>query len=215
MKIQSQAISIQGPAGHIEAILDLPEQSNQQPFISVNCHPHSLHGGSMTNKVVHTVSRSIAGLGIPSLRFNFRGVGKSEGEFDEGQGEQLDLAAAVHWINRHYSDRQLILSGFSFGAYVSGFAAANLNPSMLLSVAPPVKRFNFDNFQRPACDWSVIMGDKDELVEYADVSRWVDSFDASPKLLTMSGASHFFHGRLVELRSQVEELVSNYILERN
>jgi len=212
MKVQSQVVSINGPAGHIEALLDLPLHISESPFISVNCHPHSLHGGSMTNKVVHTLSRSIAGLGIPSLRFNFRGVGKSEGEYDEGRGEQLDLAAAVNWANINYPARRLILSGFSFGAYVSGFAAADLNPSMLLSVAPPVKRFDFNLFQRPACDWSVIMGDKDELVDYADVSRWVKHFDDSPDLITMSGASHFFHGRLIELRQQVEKLVANHLL---
>lgn len=211
MKITSKAYTIQGPVGEIEAVLDLPETVNNEGFVAVNCHPHSLHGGTMTNKVVHTVSRSIAGLGIPSLRFNFRGVGKSSGEYDEGKGEQEDLLAVVQWIQREYPGAELLLSGFSFGSFVSAFAANKIKPSMLLSVAPPVKRFDFDGFERPACEWNVIMGTQDELVEFQDVENWIGSFERPPYLLAMSEASHFFHGRLIELREHVERLVSEHI----
>lgn len=210
MKITSKEINIAGPTGNIQAMIDLPAVINSQ-FISVNCHPHSLHGGSMTNKVVHTVSRSVAGLGIPSIRFNFRGVGESTGEYDEGIGEQEDLKAIVDWMKNEYPNSKLLLSGFSFGSFVSAFAADKLKPELLISVAPPVKRISFDGFTRPGCDWRVIMGSKDELVDYEAVKEWVESFEPSPALVTMDDASHFFHGRLVELRAHVESIVSGFV----
>lgn len=210
MKVSSQQVSFEGPVGIIEATLDLPDNI-QNAFISVNCHPHSLHGGTMTNKVVHTVSRAIAGQGIPSLRFNFRGVGKSEGKYDEGIGEREDLVAAINWLTNAYPNRRIILSGFSFGSFVSAFTAKDVLPSMLLSVAPPVKRFDFDGFVRPDCEWNIIMGDQDELVDFQTVLDWVNHFELSPHLINMQGASHFFHGRLVELREHVEELVAQHI----
>ncbi len=213
MKINSKNIQIDGSQGYIQAVLDIAEEFINPHFISVNCHPHSLHGGTMTNKVVHTVSRSIAGLGIPSLRFNFRGVGESAGEYDEGIGEQEDLACVVDWMKEQYPNSKLILSGFSFGAFVSSFAASKICSDLLISIAPPVKRFDFDNFIRPNCEWTVIIGDEDELVEYQSVVDWVTSFESSPRLITMTGASHFFHGRLVELRDNIENLVSSFVSE--
>lgn len=211
MKITSKNIQFYGSQGNIQAVLDIAEEFINPNFISVNCHPHSLHGGTMTNKVVHTVSRSIAGLGIPSLRFNFRGVGESAGEYDEGRGEQDDLACVIDWMKEQYPNSKLILSGFSFGSFVSSFAASKICPDLLVSIAPPVKRFDFDGFIRPDCNWTIIIGDEDELVEYQSVVDWVNSFESSPRLITMPGASHFFHGRLVELRETIENLVSIFV----
>ncbi|MET1254003.1 alpha/beta hydrolase [Aliikangiella maris] len=212
MRVLSQAVNFNGPAGNIQGVLDTAETNLRSDYISVNCHPHSLHGGSMTNKVIHTVSRSFAGFGIPSLRFNFRGVGQSEGEYDEGVGEQSDLQAAVNWMQTQYPDAQLLLSGFSFGSFVSALAAHQLAPAFLLSVAPPVMRFDFSTFQQPDCDWQVIMGTADELVDYASVETWVNSFATPPGLTPMNDASHFFHGRLVELREIVENLVKPHVI---
>lgn len=214
MKITSKEVNITGPVGNIQAVIDLPSVINTH-YISVNCHPHSLHGGTMTNKVVHTVSRSIAGLGIPSIRFNFRGVGDSCGEYDEGLGEQDDLMAVVNWMKSEYPNSKLLLSGFSFGSFVSAFAANKLNPELLISVAPPVKRVSFDSLERPTCDWKVIMGTEDELVDYNAVKDWVESFDKPPGLITMEGASHFFHGRLIELRTHIESVISKFMESLN
>jgi len=177
MKIISKEVNISGPVGNIQAIIDIPAQINAK-FISVNCHPHSLHGGTMTNKVVHTVSRSIAGLGIPSIRFNFRGVGESAGEYDEGKGEQDDLMAIVDWMKHEYPNAKLLLSGFSFGSFVSAFAANKFEPELLISVAPPIKRISFEGFERPSCTWKVVMGTEDELVDYewATIDE-LDQFD--------------------------------------
>ncbi len=211
MKIISQETSISGPNGNLEAILDLPDDQLRTDYISVNCHPHSLHGGTMTNKVVYTVSRSLAALGIPSIRFNFRGVGKSDGVYDEGKGEIDDLEAVVNWMKQQYSGSRLILTGFSFGSFVAGFAAVKLKPDILVSVAPPVKRFDFEQFIAPENNWLVIIGDQDELVDYDEVKSWVEQFKPSPRFITMTGASHFFHGRLVELRHHVETGISELI----
>ena len=211
MKITSQEVNFAGPAGNIQGTIDLPESILEPEFFAVNCHPHSLHGGTMTNKVIHTVSRSIASLGIPSIRFNFRSVGKSDGEFDAGQGERDDLAAVVAWMKQQYPNAQLLLSGFSFGAFVSSFAANDLSPSLLISVAPPVKRFDFAGFVRPEAPWLVIIGDEDELVEFAEVENWIQGFEDAPEFINMSGASHFFHGRLVELRGHIESHVRQHI----
>jgi len=211
MKIISQAINIAGAVGNIQAVLDLPAEMNNLQFISVNCHPHSLHGGTMTNKVVYTVSRSIAGFGIPSVRFNFRGVAGSGGKFDDGHGERDDLVSVVNWMKKKHPNSRLILTGFSFGSFVAAFAANVLQPELLISVAPPVKRVDFNGFEPPNGLWLVIMGDEDELVDYAAVNDWVTRFDKPPQFITMQGASHFFHGRLVELRGHVEKAISGLL----
>jgi uncharacterized protein len=218
--IKSTAITIDGPIGSIEALLECTESTvanKQAQFISINCHPHSLHGGTLTNKVVHTLARTMAGLGIPSLRFNFRGVGKSQGEYDDGQGEQQDLAAVIDWMQQRYPNAKLIVSGFSFGAYVSCLAANKIDPDLLVSVAPPVKRFDFSNFKVPNCPWHVIMGDADELVDYHDVVDWFEHLQTEKgsshkaNLITMNQASHFFHGRLIELKQHLESVVTDFM----
>jgi len=206
MKISTEPVRIEGPLGRLEAVLDRP-QTDRGAILAVNCHPHSLHGGSLSNKVTHTLSKAAASLGIPSLRFNFRGVGESEGVYDEGRGEQLDLLACVAWMQQTFPNRQLIVSGFSFGAYVSLLATSNITPDLMLSVAPPLKRFDFTEFVHPNCVWTVLMGDADELVDYAVVADWVNHLTPAPELVTFEGASHFFHGRLIELRDSVEQLI--------
>jgi len=202
VKIHSTSCQFAGDAGEIEAVLDLPEKTDSD-FIAVNCHPHSLHGGSLNNKVVYTLSRAIAACAVPSLRFNFRGVGQSEGTYDEGRGEQDDLLAAIRYMHDHYPGRRLILTGFSFGAYVSLLTAPRTQVSLLLSVAPPVGRFDFSSFVKPSCPWHVLMGDADELVSFDEVMRWLDKIDMADKLHRFSGVGHFFHGQLVALRNEV------------
>ncbi|MGB0495302.1 MAG: alpha/beta hydrolase, partial [Kangiellaceae bacterium] len=125
----TEELMLEGATGQLEAIMDLPQESidfENSNYLAVCCHPHSLHGGTLTNKVVYTLSRSIASLGIPSIRFNFRGVGKSEGEYDGGIGEQDDLTKVVDWMVQQHPGKKLILGGFSFGAYVSIMAANKL-----------------------------------------------------------------------------------------
>lgn len=195
---------IDGAAGLIEAILDAPE-GDERNAVAVCCHPHPVHGGAMTNKVIYTVSRTLAGLGIPSLRFNFRGVGRSEGEYDEGRGEQEDLVKVIQWAREQYPNRPLWLAGFSFGSWIAALQAKEQEAKQLISIAPPVNRFSFDDFVIPDCPWTVVMGDADEIVDPDAVFEWVDQLSPRPELIKMESAGHFFHGRLVELREALEE----------
>jgi len=207
---------IPGASGQLEAILDQVSETSEVPSVvnqnnqlmAVCCHPHPQHGGAMGNKVIYTAARSLAGLGIPSLRFNFRGVGKSAGQYDEGQGEQQDLIAAVDWMRQQYPEHDLVLAGFSFGAYISALQAANLKAKCLISIAPPVGRMDFSSISQGAPHWLVIQGDEDELVDFEKVKNWVKHLDNKVELNLFAKASHFFHGRLLDLRQCIEDFVS-------
>lgn len=203
---------ISGTAGAIEATLDQPE-GDERNAVAVCCHPHPVHGGAMTNKVIYTVSRTIAGLGIPSVRFNFRGVGRSEGEYDEGRGEQQDLIKVIDWVREEYPNRPLWLAGFSFGSWIAALQAKEQGASQLISIAPPVNRFSFDDFVIPDCPWLVVMGDADDVVDPDAVFDWVDQLEPQPELIKMSDAGHFFHGRLVELREKLVESLTPHLPE--
>jgi alpha/beta superfamily hydrolase len=213
MQITSENTIINGAVGAIEVIIDSigsPLSTNDSDYVAVCCHPHPQHGGAMTNKVIYTASRTIAGLGIVSLRFNFRGVGKSEGSYAEGIGEQDDLAAVVTWAKKQYPNKRLILAGFSFGAYISAMQSSQLCCELLISIAPPIGRIEFTGFKRPNVPWLVIQGEQDELVESSRVRNWVAEFENTPQLESMSGASHFFHGKLVQLREVINQFcISN------
>jgi len=140
---------------------------------------------------------------IPSLRFNFRGVGGSPGVFDEGRGETDDADAVASWGALRWPGRQLILAGFSFGAYVALRLATRRPTSRLISIAPPVARFDFSGMSIPACPWLIVQGDADEVVDPRAVLDWVGGLNAEPQLIVMPGVGHFFHGRLNELRDAV------------
>ena len=190
-----------GPSGKIEALLTVPELENVHDAIGVVCHPHPLHGGTMTNKVAHTAAKSFVEIGAPTLRFNFRGVDKSEGVFDEGMGEQDDLVAAVSFMRDYFPFESLWLAGFSFGAFVAFKAHKKANASQLVTIAPPVRMFNFDQAQLPGCPWLLIQGMADEVVSAEEILTWANSLEHPPKIATLDGASHFFHGRLNDLKA--------------
>jgi len=202
---------IDGKQGELEAIIDKPPEENLH-FVAICCHPHPQHGGAMGNKVIYTASRALASLGIVSIRFNFRGVGKSDGVYADGIGEQDDLKAAVIWALGEYPDRKIILAGFSFGARISAMQAVALNASLLLSIAPPIGRIDFNGFERPNCPWLVVQGDDDELVVADQVAEWVNEFENKPELFRMPATTHFFHGKLTELRAVVSEFTQNQLL---
>ena len=204
---QSEALSLAGPAGRLEAILDLPGDA-QVRGAAVVCHPHPQHGGTMHNKVAHTLARAFARSGYAALRFNFRGTEGSEGEYDEGRGELDDALAALGWIRDRYPEGPLWLAGFSFGAAIAVRAAIAVDVDGLVSVAPAIYRFASGLEGQPRCPWLVIQGDEDELVDVEETVEWINGLEPGPELLVMRGAEHFFHGRLNDLRSAVMEFVS-------
>lgn len=205
---QSQKISIRGPAGELEAILESPGDAGING-VAVVCHPHPQHGGTMHNKVAHTLARSFVRSNFAVLRFNFRGTEGSEGVYDNGVGELDDALAALAWIRQQKVEGPLWLAGFSFGAAIAVRAAVARDVDGLISVAPAIYRFAGNLDAQPDCPWLIIQGDEDELVEIDETVEWLDSLDPGPELLVVPGAEHFFHGRLHELREAVMAFIAD------
>ena len=157
----------------------------------------------MQNKVVHTLARAAQDQGVPSLRFNFRGVGGSGGIHDNGVGESDDAAAVADWCRRELGAEKLWALGFSFGSYVALRLAAACDARLLVTVAPPVQRFDFARLEVPRCPWLVVQGDADLLVNHESVLGWARDLNPAPQVEILPGAEHFFHGRLTVLRSLV------------
>lgn len=208
----SSALTLPGPAGTLELAVDVPEgEVIPLPLTVVLCHPLSTEGGSMHNKVVTMAARSLRELGATTVRFNFRGVGESAGTFDHGNGERGDLLAVAAWVREQRPQDDLWLAGFSFGAYVSLNSAADIQPDALISIAPPVGRWEFNKLVLPTCPWLVIQGDEDEVVDPQAVYAWIDTLKRKPALVRMHGTSHFFHRKLVDLRGALQHGVKTWL----
>lgn len=205
-KPNEESLLIEGPAGLLEGLLETPQDS-ELLGCAVICHPHPSYGGALQNKVVHTLSRAFVAQQFASLRFNFRGVGLSKGEFDGGQGEVLDVLAASAWMRQRYAGLPLWLGGFSFGGAMAIQAAVTAQASGLVSVAPATSRFAQDLQEIPGCPWLLIHGDQDELVDINETIDFINSLDPGPQLAVFPGGEHFFHGRLIELRDTVEAFI--------
>ncbi|HEX9473378.1 MAG TPA: alpha/beta fold hydrolase [Steroidobacteraceae bacterium] len=199
------AALIEGPAGRLETLVEEPGADVAPRFAAVVCHPHPLFGGTLHNKVVHTLARSLRLGGAATLRFNFRGVGGSEGRHDEGVGETADTLAAVAWARRRWPSVPLLLAGFSFGAAVAIRAAAAADPLWLISVAPAVDRISFEGLVIPRCDWLIVQGSADEIVAPESVRSWAARVAPQARVRMLPGVGHFFHGRLHELQACIGE----------
>jgi uncharacterized protein len=198
-----ERLEIPGPVGALEALVETPLE-HDGARAAVVCHPHPLYGGTMNNKVVHVTARALQERGYATVRFNFRGVGSSAGAFDEGRGEADDAAAVAEWAAVRWPAGPLTLAGFSFGSFVA-FQVANRRPTrQLLTIAPPVRRFDFTKFPVPAAPWVVFQGDRDELVDWRDVVAWTGALSPPPTVVVLPGAEHFFHGRLNDLRDAIQ-----------
>lgn len=207
----ASTLTIAGPAGRIEALFDAAE-GTEQPVIAVLCHPLPTEGGTMHNKVVTMTSRALRESGVDVVRFNFRGVGGSEGSFDNGRGELEDLTAVAAWARAQHPGRALWLAGFSFGAWVSLRAAVPLGAAALISIAPPVGRsWDFDDITPPSVPWLVIQGDADEIVDAAAVKHWVAGLASPPQLVEMPDTSHFFHRKLMDLRGALKNGIRSWL----
>lgn len=196
MNSQTVRQLVPGPAGAIECAIDRPAVPERG--LAVICHPHPQHGGTMDNKVAQTLARAAVALGWRSVRFNFRGVGASEGSWDEGRGE-IDDALAVIAAHRHAGEA-LLLAGFSFGAYVASQAAARLpddaKPRRLALVGPSTQK---QPMPAVPADTVVIHGEADDVVPLAATLAWARP-QALP-VIVFPGTGHFFHGQLGLLKS--------------
>ena len=195
------ATTISGPAGPLEALVEEPVAGAAPTRLAaVVCHPHPLFGGTMSNKVVHTVARALRAGGAATLRFNFRGVGASAGVHDGGAGETGDAIAAVSWARERWPGLPLVLGGFSFGAAIAIRAAAATRPDWLICVAPAVDRVDLGTAPLPECDWLIIQGGADEIVAPGTVADWQARRAPQARLRLLDGVGHFFHGRLHQLQ---------------
>jgi len=203
---QSAELSVPGPAGAIEVAVGIPEAAEARAGVAIICHPHPLlgGGGTMRNKVVTMLERSLRELGLSTLRFNFRGVGASQGSYNEGIGETDDLLALAAWVQRSRPQDALWLAGFSFGSYVAARAAPHVPVRQMISIAPPVERYDFASLPSPLCPWLVIQGEADEVVDPPGVYAWVAAQPEPPTLVRLPDTGHFFHRRLMDLRGAVK-----------
>jgi uncharacterized protein len=200
---------IAGKVGKLETIVTTPTTDERNAW-GIVCHPHPLYGGNMHNKVVTTLVRAFQGLGVTTVRFNFRGVGQSDGEFDNGCGEQEDLLAVMAWAQQQFNKKEIWLAGFSFGAYIAASVASQVPVNQLVLVAPPVQHFAMQTLTPLINAWILAQGEADDVVPAADVFAWAESRNPKPTILRFPNVGHFFHGELSTLRSRVQEaLVAN------
>ncbi len=198
---------LSGPSGLLETATTAVIAEKDRRATAIICHPHPLYGGTMNNKVVTTLMHTFQHLGLRTVRFNFRGVGKSTGHYAEGQGELEDLLAVVQWVKAVRPHDAIWLAGFSFGAFIVIQAASQLPIAQLVTIAPPVPYFPLDQLPPITCPWVLVQGDQDEVVDSNQVMAWIETLHPQPKVIGMEGAGHFFHGRLVELRQVLESVL--------
>ena len=197
-----------GRVGVLEACLTVPDQITGK-YIALLGHPHSLKGGSMQNKVVTTLANVFKTHGIPSLRFNFRGVGESAGLYDAGLGESDDMLDLAELCQEALPQTKLLFAGFSFGSFVAYRAASQIEHDLLLTVAPPVNHFDFTVFPEEPAPWILVQGDDDEVIPADVVLEFAGTRDIS--VLRFAETGHFFHGKLIDLKKELLDAVGEII----
>lgn len=193
---------LNGTSGKIECLAGHPLVETEYPAVGIICHPHPLFGGTMHNKVTHIIEKAFREMGLHTVRFNFRGVGDSEGEFNDGIGESEDLLQVANWVKEMFPNHDIWLAGFSFGSYVALRACNEIQPTQFLTVAPPVERYDYTQLPLPECPWLVIQGEEDDVVKPKAVYNYINSLKERPQLITFK-AGHFFHRRLLDLKGAV------------
>lgn len=201
---------LQGGSGQLEAVLTVPDVPHSH-FIAFLGHPHSLQGGTMNNKVVTTLARTFKDIGIPSLRFNFRGVGQSEGVYDEGVGESEDMLSLVHAWHKEQPSALFIFAGFSFGSYVTYRAAAQYAHQLLITVAPAIQNYDYKEWRLTSSPWLIVQGDEDEVVPSSLVFDFAQQTQPELPVLRFANTSHFFHGKLIELKTRLTDYLVSQI----
>ena len=202
----SRNFFLQGPAGRLEAILWTPAAPRRHAprLAAVVCHPHPLFGGTMHNKVVYQAAKSLDSIGLPVLRFNFRGAGLSAGEHNRGVGEQDDVRAALDFLAKQFRSQPLLLAGFSFGAWV-GLRVGCEDPrvSHLIGLGVPVNSSDFSFLRLSEKPKLFVHGSADQYGAVEKVKRLVQSLPGENRLVVVPGADHFFSGKLDQLDAAI------------
>jgi alpha/beta superfamily hydrolase len=192
----TQPVSFTADGYTLEGILSLPESPSKAPGLVI-CHPHPLYGGDMQNNVVRALAEAFAMVGYAVLRFNFRGVGRSQGRYGEGIGERSDAQAALAWLSAQpgVESERLFLAGYSFGARVA-LAVAAADPLLrgCIAVAPPVRRGDWPDLGTFHRAKLIIGGDRDPYAPPEILSAWVEGLPDPKRLVIFPGADHFFRG---------------------
>ena len=202
---------IAGPAGKLEAMLWTVGSSAKPSLVAVLCHPHPLFGGTMHNKVVYQAAKALHRLGIPVLRFNFRGAGVSEGKHDKGVGEREDVRAAVDYLAGEFPETPILLGGFSFGAWV-GLRVGCEDPRVarLIGLGIPVNDSDVSYLQNCAKPKLIIQGGNDQFGSRANLEALFAAMPEPRQLVFIDGADHFFAGKL----DQVGAAITSWIAQQ-
>jgi alpha/beta superfamily hydrolase len=202
-----------GPAGAVEGLIDEPPTGVTPRAAVVFCHPHPQHGGTMHTKTVFQGAKALARTGCVVVRFNFRGVGASEGTFGGGAGEQEDFAAAVDFVARTYPGVPIWAAGFSFGAWVALEAGAtDARVEALIAIAPPVARegYVFPETLRSTKPKFFIQGSLDEVCPLKALRAFYATLEEPKELVVIDGADHLFDGRTLEVGEVLEDLLADF-----
>ncbi len=204
MNKKTIAFALAGHAGNLECALDLPEGTPRG--VALIAHPHPLYGGTMDNKVVHTLARSFIGLGYVSVRMNFRGVGQSAGVHDHGEGETDDMQLLLEHIQREYPHIPIALAGFSFGTVVQArlhqrLSASGAGAERLVLVGTAAVKWDIPEVPANSI---IIHGELDETIPLADVLTWLRPQEIP--LCVIPGADHFFHRKLQHIRNLITQM---------
>lgn len=206
---------IEGPAGTLQVIIDVPPNA-VLGYLAMLGHPHSLQGGTMNNKVVTTMAKAFRELGIVSIRFNFRGVENSQGTYDAGIGESEDMLHILRMCKR--PDAMIFFAGFSFGSYVVFRALAHYqlegtHRTSLITIAPPVHHYDYTTTLVPSTPWLVVQGIEDEVVPASLVTEFLQQRQPRPDIEYFEDTGHFFHGKLLMLKSSLLNWIRTRVID--
>ena len=200
---------IAGPAGPLEALLDLPE--GEPRAVAVFGHPHPLHGGTMHTKALYQAAKAMPRIGVASLRINFRGVGRSAGVFDAGLGEKEDFRAAVSFAAERFPDLPIWAGGMSFGSWVAmTVGAEDSRVSLLLGIAPPVDRYDFEVLKTCTLPKFIVHGESDELISIKEIRKFYAQIPEPKELVTIEDANHLFECKTSLVGEAVEDLLADF-----
>jgi alpha/beta superfamily hydrolase len=201
-------VTVDGPAGRLEALIQ-EHESQDHALVVLVCHPHPLHGGTLHNKVVHRAAVVFHALGAAVLRFNFRGVGKSEGRFDAGAGELDDARAALAFLAARYPRARRWAAGFSFGSWIAARLAAS-EPSIerLVLIAPPARDPGFSVLESLEIPKLIVQGTSDDVCPRDELHKALPGWSEPRELIEIPGANHFFDRQLRALEEALHQALA-------
>jgi uncharacterized protein len=202
-EIFHRSFFLEGPAGRLEALLWTASEADPS-FVALVCHPHPLFGGTMHNKVVFQTAKALQAEGAAVLRFNFRGVGLSEGQHDQGQGEQADAGVGVDYLAKEFPRRPIVLAGFSFGAFVGlRVGCGDARVTQVIGLGLPVNNVDMSYLQACAKPKLILQGGNDQYGSGANIEALFATLSEPKRLVMVEEADHFFTGHLDEVGAAI------------